>query len=84
MIETAERVAVQYGVSRQDMDEFALLSQSRAVAARDDGSFAREILPVPVGGTVVERPAPGCSAAMSPDWHPKPWASARSRPPEAC
>ena len=73
MIETAERVATQYGVSRQDMDEFAVLSQSRAVAARDDGSFAREILPVPVGGTVVERddgPRPGTTleklAALTP------------------
>jgi acetyl-CoA C-acetyltransferase len=66
MIETAERVADQYGVTREDMDEFAALSQNRAVAARDDGSFAREILPVPVGGTIVENddgPRPGTTMA---------------------
>jgi acetyl-CoA C-acetyltransferase len=66
MIKTAERVASQYGVTREEMDEFAVLSQSRAVAARDNGSFAREILPVPAGGTVVTRddgPRPGTSMA---------------------
>lgn len=66
MIETAERVATQYGVKREEMDEFALLSQSRAVAARDDGSFAREIVPVPVAGALVEHddgPRPGTTLA---------------------
>ncbi len=73
MIETAERVARQYGVTREDMDEFAVLSQSRAVAARDDGSFGREILPVPTGDTVVRHddgPRPGTTmeklAALQP------------------
>jgi acetyl-CoA C-acetyltransferase len=66
MIETAERVATQYGVTREDMDEFAALSQNRAVAARDNGSFAREILPVPAGGTTIEKddgPRPGTTSA---------------------
>jgi acetyl-CoA C-acetyltransferase len=73
MIETAERVAARYGVTREDMDEFAALSQNRAVAARDNGSFAREILPVPAGNTTVENddgPRPGTTvaklAALSP------------------
>jgi acetyl-CoA C-acetyltransferase len=66
MIETAERVATQYGVTREQMDEFAVLSQSRAVAARDDGSFAKEIVPVPVNGGLVEHddgPRPGTTLA---------------------
>jgi acetyl-CoA C-acetyltransferase len=66
MIETAERVATQYRVTREQMDEFAVLSQSRAVAARDDGSFAKEIVPVPVNGGLVEHddgPRPGTTLA---------------------
>jgi acetyl-CoA C-acetyltransferase len=66
MIETAERVADRYGVTREDMDEFAALSQNRAVAARDNGSFAREILPVPAGGGSIEHddgPRPGTTVA---------------------
>jgi acetyl-CoA C-acetyltransferase len=43
---TAENVAAAYGVSRRRMDEFAKLSQDRAVAAADSGFFAAEITPV--------------------------------------
>lgn len=43
---TAERVARDYDVSRDDMDAFALRSHQLAVAAQDDGSAAREITPV--------------------------------------
>ena len=42
---TAENVAEQYDVSREDMDRFAQRSQERAVAAQDDGFFDREISP---------------------------------------
>jgi acetyl-CoA C-acetyltransferase len=42
---TAENVAEQWGVSREDMDRFAQQSQERAVAAQDSGFFAREITP---------------------------------------
>jgi acetyl-CoA C-acetyltransferase len=54
MGQTAENVAKQYGVTRQRQDEFAKLSQDRAVAARDAGFFDREITPVklPDGRTV--------------------------------
>jgi acetyl-CoA C-acetyltransferase len=56
MGETAERVADLHGVTRLQMDEFALRSHARAVAARDDGTFAREILPVTTpSGVKVER-----------------------------
>lgn len=64
MIETAERVASLHGISREEMDEFAVRSHSRAVAAREDGSFAREILPIDTPSGVVARddgPRPGTS-----------------------
>jgi acetyl-CoA C-acetyltransferase len=43
---TAENVADRYGVSREDMDVFALGSQRKAARAKDTGIFAREIIPV--------------------------------------
>ncbi|MDX6408615.1 MAG: acetyl-CoA C-acetyltransferase [Gaiellaceae bacterium] len=42
---TAENVAEQWDVSREDMDRFAQQSQERAVAAQESGFFAREITP---------------------------------------
>ena len=42
---TAENVAEQWDVSRDDMDRFAQQSQERAVAAQDSGFFARELTP---------------------------------------
>jgi acetyl-CoA C-acetyltransferase len=42
---TAENVAEQWDVSREDMDRFAQQSQERAVAAQDSGFFARELTP---------------------------------------
>ena len=53
---TAENVAEQYGVSREDMDRFAQRSQERAVAAQTSGHFARELTPYPkADGTVLEQ-----------------------------
>ncbi|MGE4589305.1 MAG: acetyl-CoA C-acyltransferase [Acidaminococcaceae bacterium] len=46
MIQTADNVAKQYDVSREDQDIFALASQRKAVAAIDGGKFADEIVPV--------------------------------------
>ncbi|QIX25602.1 thiolase family protein [Nocardioides sp. JQ2195] len=61
---TAENVASKYGVSREEQDEFALLSQQRAATEAAKAAFAEEITPVEVGGrkpfTVTE------------DEHPKP------------
>ena len=48
MPETAENVAADYGVNRQDQDAFALRSQQRAGRAQEAGRFAREIVPVPI------------------------------------
>ena len=46
--ETAEIVAEEFGVSREDQDAFALASQQRAAAAIAAGHFAGEIVPVEV------------------------------------
>jgi 3-oxoadipyl-CoA thiolase len=48
MGQTAENVAEQYGVSREDQDAFAVRSQRTAAAARANGRFAREIVPVQI------------------------------------
>lgn len=53
---TAENVADKFGVSRSAMDEFAKLSQDRAVKAQKNGFFDREITPVTLpDGSVVAR-----------------------------
>lgn len=55
MGQTAENVAELEHVSREEMDEYALRSQMRAVDAQSNGFFAREITPVELpDGTVVE------------------------------
>ncbi|WP_176717356.1 acetyl-CoA C-acetyltransferase [Vulcanibacillus modesticaldus] len=41
-------VAKEYGISRQDQDEWALRSHQRAIAAIDNGKLAEEIIPVTV------------------------------------
>jgi acetyl-CoA C-acetyltransferase len=46
MIETAENLRREYGISRVEQDEFAVRSHQRAAAARDAGRFADEIVPV--------------------------------------
>lgn len=46
MIQTADNVARQFNVSREDQDAFALASQHKAVAAIDAGKFKEEIVPV--------------------------------------
>lgn len=63
---TAENVAEQWGLTREQLDEFAARSQQRAVAAQEAGKFKDEIVPVEVKtkkGTVLvekdEGPRPG-------------------------
>ena len=65
MPETAENVAAEFGISREDQDRFALRSQQRAVAAQAAGWFAPEILAVPIQ---VKR---GQSILVSVDEHPR-------------
>jgi acetyl-CoA acyltransferase len=48
MPETAENVAEDHGVSREDQDVFAARSQEKAVAAQENGRLAREIVPVTI------------------------------------
>jgi acetyl-CoA C-acetyltransferase/3-oxo-5,6-didehydrosuberyl-CoA/3-oxoadipyl-CoA thiolase len=48
MGQTAENVAVDYGIGRAEQDEFALGSHRRAVAARDEGRFKDEIVVVEI------------------------------------
>jgi acetyl-CoA acyltransferase len=48
MAETAENVAKEYDVAREDQDRFALASQTKAIAAQQRGDFDIEIVPVTV------------------------------------
>ncbi len=60
MGQTAENVAEAENVSREEMDEFAALSQNRAVEAQKNGFFEREITPVstPDGSIVSQDDGP--------------------------
>ena len=52
---TAENLAREYSISREDQDVFALRSHQKALAATDNGIFKREIVPVPLpDGRVME------------------------------
>ena len=66
---TAENLAEQYGIGREDQDEFAANSQQKAERAVADGVFKDEIVPIAVpvkSGTRVvdndEHPRPGTTA----------------------
>ena len=63
MGQTAENVAEFENVTRAQMDEFAELSQTRAVNSQENGFFEREIIPVTLAdGTIVSKddcPRPG-------------------------
>jgi acetyl-CoA acetyltransferase family protein len=48
MAQTSDKLARRYGVSREEQDQFALLSQQRAASALQRGFFAEEIVPVEV------------------------------------
>ncbi|MFC5752418.1 acetyl-CoA C-acetyltransferase [Actinomadura rugatobispora] len=48
MLETAENLRGEYGISREEQDRLALASHRRAVAAQRSGVFAEEIVPVTV------------------------------------
>jgi len=65
MPETAENVAEQFNISREDQDAFALRSQTRAMAAIESGRMAREITPV----TIPQRK--GDPVVVDRDEHPR-------------
>lgn len=48
MMETADNLARDYGITREEADAYALASQQRAAAAWADERFANELVPVPV------------------------------------
>ena len=48
MVETAENLAKQYEIAREEQDEYALRSHQRAVAAAESGKFDNEIVAIPV------------------------------------
>jgi acetyl-CoA C-acetyltransferase len=48
MIETAENLAKDYGISREECDSFAVASHQRAAAAWAAGKFEDELVPVPI------------------------------------
>ena len=50
MLETAENLRAEHGVTREAQDALALASHQRAVAAQRSGVFAEEIVPVTVSG----------------------------------
>jgi acetyl-CoA acyltransferase len=66
MGETAENVAEQFRVSREDQDAYALSSQRRAARAAADGVFAEEIVPV------VIPQKKGGEVTVARDEHPRP------------
>ena len=53
MGQTAEEVAKDYDVSREDMDEFSFKSHMKALKALEDGKFKDEIVPVTVNETYI-------------------------------
>lgn len=50
MLETAENLRREYGISREEQDELAVRSHSKAVRAQQDGLLAETIIPVTVSG----------------------------------
>ena len=50
MGDAAEFIAEEFGVTRQAMDEYALQSQGKAIAAIDNGAFKEEIIPIELPG----------------------------------
>jgi acetyl-CoA C-acetyltransferase len=69
MITTADNICREWGLTREELDEFAAASQQKAVAAQEAGAFDDEIVPVPVKvkkDTVMitkdEGPRPGTTA----------------------
>ena len=48
MVETAENLAKEYEISREEQDEYALRSHQRAIAAQESGKFDKEIVPVEI------------------------------------
>ncbi len=78
MGQTAENVALREGVTREEMDHFAVRSQNRAGTSLADGFWAREITPITLGdGSIADTddsPRPGTTydavASLEPVFRP--------------
>jgi acetyl-CoA C-acetyltransferase len=68
MLETAENLRRQYGISRTEQDELAVASHQRAVAAKENGILADEIVPVTVR---VSQGATQNETVIDTDEHPR-------------
>lgn len=62
---TAENVAEKYHITREEQDEFTLLSQEKAIKAIDEGKFKEEILPIEISL------GKGKTAVFDTDEHPR-------------
>ncbi|GAB3176681.1 acetyl-CoA C-acetyltransferase [Streptomyces incanus] len=71
MLETAENLRREYGITREEQDRLALASHQRAVAAQQDGRFKEEIVPVTVKSRKGE-------VVIDTDEHPRPDVSLES------
>ena len=70
---TAEKVAKEYGIAREEQDAFALESQRRAACAIREGMFNDEIIAVEVPASA--KASAGKAVVVSQDEHPRPDAS---------
>ncbi|MGK2855049.1 MAG: acetyl-CoA C-acetyltransferase [Microbacteriaceae bacterium] len=76
MLETAENLRRQYGISRAEQDELAVRSHQKAVAAQTSGVLAEEIIPVTVSdrgsaGRSAATGGPGGDTVIDTDEHPR-------------
>ncbi len=73
MAQTADNVATEFGISREDADAYAARSQARYARALAEGLFAEEVTPVAVPGGGKAPPV-----VVSADEHPRPQSTAQS------
>jgi acetyl-CoA C-acetyltransferase len=67
MAETADNVAREHAISREESDTFALASQQKYARAKADGFYDKELLPIAVPGA-----KKGANATVNEDEHPRP------------
>jgi 3-oxoadipyl-CoA thiolase len=65
MMQTAENLATEFNISREDQDKFALWSQEKALAAQENGNLSEEIVPVKINL------GKGQQAVVDKDEHPR-------------
>ncbi|KAK6904677.1 hypothetical protein I203_105493 [Kwoniella mangroviensis CBS 8507] len=69
---TAENLAKKYGITREECDNFALMSQQRYAAGLAAGAFSSELVPVKL------KPVKGVPQTLEADEHPRPQTSIQS------